>query len=253
MARIAYDGSAYGGSAYDERAAAAFRATRHLPDHGLRHWRAAVARHLRPGPGARLLDLGAGTGAWAQAFTDWYGVHVIAVEPAAAMRARCPYPIVVGGDAAAVPLRPACVDGAWLSTVIHHLPDLTAAASELRRVVRPGGAVLIRSAFPGRHHDISLFRYFPEAVRVLDAYPTVARVAAAFAGAGFTLIADEQVPQVTADSLAEAAAGLRREAHTPLKLITGQEYAAGLARLRRAAAHQPTGPVVDALSLLVLR
>jgi len=110
--------------------------------------------------------------------------------------------------------------------------------------------VLIRSAFAGRHHGIALFEWFPEAIRVLDTYPGVEAVEAAFAG--FTTVAFEPVPQVTAASLAEVAATIRREAHTPLQLLTDEEYAAGLARLRTAA-RTAEGPVVDALDLLVLR
>ena len=74
----------------------------------------------------------------------------------------------------------------------------------------------------------------------------------AFATAGFTVTGCEPVPQVTAPSIADAAAGLRREAHTPLQLISDEAYAAGVARLN-AAARTPSGPVIDALDLLVLR
>jgi SAM-dependent methyltransferase len=238
---------------YNSHHAAAFAATRHLPDQGLAGWREAVTRHLAPRPGLRLLDLGAGTGMWARAFTDWYdGLDVIAVEPAEAMRARCLHPRVLAGDAANIPLPDGSVDAAWLSTVIHHVPDLTAAARELRRVLRPGGPVMIRSAFAGRHHAITMFRFFPEAIRVLDTFPSVDDVEAAFATAGFAPVSLEQVPQTTAPSLREAAASLRREAHTLLQLITDDEYATGLARLHRAAEAE-SGPVIDALDLLVLR
>jgi hypothetical protein len=119
-------------------------------------------------------------------------------------------------------------------------------------VLRPGGPVLIRSAFAGRHHGIGLFRFFPEAIRVLDTFPTVDDVEAAFASASFTTVSFEPVPQLTAPSLREIAANLRREAHTPLQLITDDEYASGLARLHRAAQTE-SGPVIDALDLLVLR
>ncbi|OKI49613.1 class I SAM-dependent methyltransferase [Micromonospora sp. CB01531] len=239
--------------AYDDEAAAAFEATRHIPDQGLAAWRAAVTRHLDPRPGARVLDLGAGTGRWAAAFTDWYDdLDVIAVEPSAAMRARCVHPRVLPGDAANIPLPDHSVDAAWLSTVIHHVPDLAAAARELRRVVRGGGPVLIRSAFAGRHEAITLFRFFPEAIRVLDTFPSVADVAATFGACGFAVTAFDQIPQTTASSLSECATRLRREAHTPLQLITDDEYAAGLARLHRAARSEH-GPVIDALDLLVLR
>ena len=236
---------------YDEAGAAAFQAARELPREGLAAWRAAVARQLAPRPGMRLLDLGAGTGSWAAAFSDWYGIEVVGLEPSAAMRARARHPRMLAGDALAIPLRAASVDGAWLSTVVHHLTDLEAAAAELRRVLRPGAPVLVRSAFPGRHRRITLFRFFPEAVRVLDSYPSVARVRAAFATAGFRYRALEPVPQVSAASLAVAAARLRRDAHTPLRLLGDAEWERGLARLRAAAARE-TGPVVDVLDLLVL-
>jgi SAM-dependent methyltransferase len=239
--------------AYNSHDAAAYEADRHIPDRGLTAWRDAVARHLNPRPGTRLLDLGAGTGMWARAFTDWFdNIEVVAVEPAEAMRARCRHPHVLAGDADSIPLADSSVDAAWLSTVIHHVPDLTAAARELHRVLRPGGPVLIRSAFAGRHQAITLFRFFPEAIRVLDTYPSVDDVEAAFATAGFTTIAFEQIPQTTSPSLRDAAANLRREAHTPLQLITDDEYATGLARLHRAA-QAGSGPVVDALDFLVLR
>ena len=189
---------------------------------------------------------------WAAAFAELVGIDVVAVEPSEAMRARSAHHGVVGGDATAIPLADGSVDGAWLSTVIHHVPDLGAAAAELRRVLRPGAPVLIRSAFAGRHEGITLFRYFPEAIRVLDTYPGVADVRRAFATADFDYVALEPVPQVTFDCLGTAVERLCRDAHTPLKLITDAEYAAGVSRLR-VAAETEVGPVVDTLDLLVLR
>ena len=238
--------------AYDDAAADAFQASRELPPDGLSEWRAAIAHHLAPRPGMRVLDLGAGTGRWATVLVSWYGIRVVAVEPSAAMRARSRCGCMLAGHAAAVPLGASTMDGAWLSTVIHHLPDLPAAARELRRVLRPGAPVLIRSAFPGRHHGIGLFRFWPEAVAVLDAFPSVASVRTAFAAEGFSYVDLEPVRQLTAPSLATIAATARREAHTPLTLISDSAYEAGLARLRAAAAIEH-GPVSDTLDLLVLR
>ncbi len=237
---------------YSEAAAAAFHASRELPPDAFSNWRAAITRHLAPRPGMRVLDLGAGTGAWASALARWFAITVVAVEPSAAMRAYSRCSGVVAGDATALPLAPRVMDGAWLSTVIHHLPDLPAAARELRRVLRPGAPVLIRSVFPGRHHGIGLFHYWPEAIAVLDTFPSVDEARAAFAAAGFHYVALEPVRQVTASSLAGIAATAQREAHTPLMLITDDAYQAGLARLRAEAATQH-GPVIDTLDLLVLR
>ncbi|GAB3841030.1 hypothetical protein GCM10029963_11090 [Micromonospora andamanensis] len=237
---------------YDDTAAAAFAAGRELGRDGLVRWRQAVQHHLRPRSGSTLLDLGAGTGIWAGAFADWYDVRVLAVEPAPAMRSRCAHRPLLGGHAAALPLATSSVDGAWLSTMIHHVDDLEAMARELRRVLRPGAPVLIRSPFPGRHQRIALFGWFPEALRILDTYPGLATVRAAFARAGFPVSTVEPVAQTVAGSLAEYAERMDRRAHTPLQLITEAEYAAGMARLR-AAVGTVDGPIVDCLDLLVLR
>jgi ubiquinone/menaquinone biosynthesis C-methylase UbiE len=237
---------------YNERAAAAFEACRQLPPSAVIQWRAAIARHLEPRPGMRVLDVGAGTGMWAAALADWFSITVIAVEPSAAMRARSACPAMIGGDALALPLGAATMDGAWLSTVIHHLADLPAAARELARVLRPGAPILIRSAFAGRCQHIGLTRFWPETAAVLDTFPSVAEVRAAFAGAGFSRTALQPVRQMTASSLAVVAATIRRDAHTPLTLISDAAYQAGLARLQ-AAATTDARPVIDTLDLLVLR
>jgi SAM-dependent methyltransferase len=227
---------------YSDVAAAAFQVSRELPPDALSEWQAAIARHLAPRPGMRVLDLGAGTGTWAAALASWYGISVVAVEPSAAMRARSRWRGVLAGDATALPLAPGAMDGAWLSTVIHHLPDLPAAARELRRVLRPGSPVLIRNAFPGRHLGIGLFRYWPEAIAALETFPSVDDVRRAFAAAGFSYVALEPVRQMTAPSLGAIAATAQREAHTPLMLITDDAYQAGLTRLRAAAATQRKAP-----------
>jgi ubiquinone/menaquinone biosynthesis C-methylase UbiE len=72
---------------YDDQTAAAYKAVREIPRDGLSDWREAVRRQLRPSPGMTVVDIGAGTGVFATAFSDWFGLSVLAVEPSAAMRA----------------------------------------------------------------------------------------------------------------------------------------------------------------------
>ena len=151
---------------YDEQTAAAFKAVREVPRDGLSEWREAVRRHLQPSPGMTLVDIGAGTGTFATAFSDWFDVSVLAVEPSAAMRARIPRTPaikVLEGNASALPLPADSADAAWLSLVLHHIPDLEAAAHEIRRVLRPGAPVLIRRHLEGTNHDdrIENVRWFP--------------------------------------------------------------------------------------------
>ena len=100
-------------------------------------------------------DAGAGTGTWAAMLAGWSGITVAAAGPPATMRALSACPAMIGGDARAFPPGAATMDGAWLSAVVRHLPDLPAAARELARVLRPGALVLIRPAFAGRSRHIS--------------------------------------------------------------------------------------------------
>src|SRR3954454_23363677 len=73
---------------YDEQTAAAYKAVREVQRDGLSEWREAVRRHLRPTQGMTLVDIGAGTGQFTAAFSDWFDLNVLAVEPSAAETAR---------------------------------------------------------------------------------------------------------------------------------------------------------------------
>jgi SAM-dependent methyltransferase len=248
MARVDYD-----------QMAASYDRGRALSLEGLEGWRAALTAYLSPPSARPVLDLGAGTGLFADAIATWFDARVVAVEPSAGMRRQArqarwhPRVAYVGGQAERLPLRDRCCGGAWLSTVIHHLGDLPGCARELRRVLKPGSPVLIRSSFPGRHGGITLFRFFPGAGRIAEGFPTVEATVAAFQAAGFGFQALQSVPQVSAPSLRAAVERVRLRADSTLAPLSDDEFAAGLAALERAAAAEPTPtPVVDHLDLLVL-
>jgi len=243
---------------YDEPTATAFKAVRELPRDGLSEWHEAVSRHLRPSPEMTLVDIGAGTGAFSAAFADWFGLDVVAVEPSAAMRdeiPRRPDIEVFEGDACALPLPDASADAAWLSLVIHHIPDLEAAAHEIRRVLSPGAPVLIRQGFPGRLDGVELVRWFPETARAVATYPSVDETCEAFAAAGFRREAFEQVRETYGGSLADFLdeADRFRDADTTMRELTEAEFLRGKERLRRALETASPEPRSNWLDLLVLR
>jgi SAM-dependent methyltransferase len=255
MARVDYD-----------RMAADYVTGRALPAEGMAPWREAIRPWLPEAPGGAspVLDLGAGTGQFAAAIAGWFAVEVVALEPSGRMRAQgvraFPHRDVrwVAGVAERLPLRDRACAWAWVSTVVHHLDDLEAAAAELRRVLRPGAPVLVRQAFPGRLDDLSLYRrHFPAAAASLiegGELPSVERLSAAFATAGFRAEALRAVAQVSATSLAAYRDKVRLRADTGLRLLPDDQFAAGLATLDRAVAAETTPlPVVDRLDLLVLR
>jgi ubiquinone/menaquinone biosynthesis C-methylase UbiE len=255
---------------YDEQTAAAFKAVREVPRDGLSEWREAVRRHLRPSRGMALVDIGAGTGAFATAFSTWFGLGVLAVEPSDAMRdqiPRTPAIQVLEGNANALPLPDESADAAWLSLVIHHIPDLGAAAHEIRRVLRPGAPVLIRQGFPDRYEPsghlkfdtIELVRWFPETARTVETFPSLKDTCRAFAAAGFHQDALEQVRETQPASLADLLGQVDtfRQADTTIRNLTEDEFRRGKERLRRAVqrGEDPANPEPRSnwLDLLVLR
>jgi SAM-dependent methyltransferase len=94
--------------------------------------------------GARVLDLGAGTGKLTRPLLA-AGLDVVAVEPLDRMRAALAAAIgpvrALDGRAEAIPLGDASVDAAVCADAFHWF-DGDRAAAELHRVVRPGGAVM---------------------------------------------------------------------------------------------------------------
>ena len=224
---------------YDDPTAEAYKAVREIPRDGLAEWRDAVRRHLRPRPGMTLVDIGAGTGQFAAAFSDWFEIGVVAVEPSAAMRAqipRTPSIEVLEGDASALPLPDRSADAAWMSLVLHHVADLEAAAREIRRVLRPGAPMLLRQGFPGRLDGVELVRWFPETARAVDTYPSLEDTCAAFAAAGFRQDALERVRETYPGSLADFLGEVDtfRQADTTMRVLTDDEFVRDKERLRRA-------------------
>lgn len=97
------------------------------------------------GPGQRVIDLGAGTGKFVPLLLAT-GAEVIAVEPIAAMRhelaAGHPEVTVLEGSAEAIPLADGSVDVVVCAQAFHWFAT-SAALAEIRRVLRPGGALAL--------------------------------------------------------------------------------------------------------------
>ena len=96
--------------------------------------------------GQRALDVGCGPGALTEVLVARLGADAVtAVDPSppfvAACGARCPGVDVRSGRAEELPVGDAAFDVALAQLVLHFASDASAAASEMRRVVRPGGVV----------------------------------------------------------------------------------------------------------------
>jgi ubiquinone/menaquinone biosynthesis C-methylase UbiE len=247
---------------YDRRLYRAYRAGRALSADTGRLWMAAIAGHLGDVRAElTILDLGAGTGRFSAQLADAFDARVVAVEPSAKMRAEAErdgsHPRVVyrDGTADVIPAIDGEFDVAFLSMVIHHVPDPAACARELYRVVKPGGLVFVRNTFSGRLDGVPHYQFFP-AARAVDEtrLPRVERIRDAFGASGFEFVALDAVEQQIDPSLRDHYDRIRRRALSSFELISDAEFHEGLERMRRAVELETTPiPVLERIDLLVLR
>ena len=160
----------------------------------------------------------------------------------------------LAGDAESIPLADGACDAAWLAYMVHHVPDREACSRELARVLRPGGVVLVVGAYGEARKDISLFRYFPAALKVVDAFPLEDEIVSQFAAGGLQHVVTEDAMLESARSLAAAVERISRRADSTLQLISDAEFEDGLRRLKEAAvAETEPRPIIDRVDLLAFR
>lgn len=94
-------------------------------------------------PGGLVLDLGCGRGYWLEHLAQ-QGVAAVGLErDVERARQAAAHGPVACGDAVHLPLRDAGVALVWCIHVLHHLPDPPRVLAEVRRVLRPGGTLVL--------------------------------------------------------------------------------------------------------------
>jgi ubiquinone/menaquinone biosynthesis C-methylase UbiE len=117
---------------------------------------------LRPAPGERLLEIGVGTGYYSCELAEWVAPagmlelfdlqqefldHVMRAAAERGLSNLVP----ARGDATQLPYEDASVDAVILTAVLGEIPDTAAALREIRRVLKPGGRLVVGELFGDPH------------------------------------------------------------------------------------------------------
>jgi SAM-dependent methyltransferase len=210
-----------------------------------RSWGKAITQLVDPSSAA-VIDIGCGGGIYTRAWSDLGAASVTGVdfsEPIleAARESHGDLPGVQFrlGDAARTGLPTGTADIVFERALIHHTPDLLAVASEARRLLRPGGVLIIQDRSPEdmaqsgspTHPRGWFFEVFPHLLQVEDARrPTRERLAEVLRVAGFAGISTSSLWEI------------RRQ------YVDREEYLAEIAqRTGRSILHHLTDPQLDHL------
>jgi SAM-dependent methyltransferase len=113
-------------------------------------------------PVRNLVDIGGRGKPYAQFFSNCVANHyVLDIEAAPS--------VDIVGDARSMPLADSCIDVVLITQVLEHVPDPIAVIAEIRRVLKPGGILLLSvpSVFPQHGSPGDYWRYMPQGLHYI--------------------------------------------------------------------------------------
>jgi demethylmenaquinone methyltransferase/2-methoxy-6-polyprenyl-1,4-benzoquinol methylase len=196
---------------------------------------------LAGAPGSRLADIGGGTGNYALAL-EREGWRPVVVDRSAEMLARAAAKglVTVEADAQRLPFAAETFDAAMMISMMHHVEDRGGALAEARRILKPGGRLVLMGFTGEDAATLWILDYFPSSRIWMEAtHPPRAAILDELPGARlvafqFEDLEDASLAALSAEPrrLLEAAERGRTSYFERMQRDHADELQAGLARLR---------------------
>jgi SAM-dependent methyltransferase len=183
--------------------------------------------------GCRVLDVGCGPGSVLEQLARRFDVEGVGIDASPKMievaRSEAPDIEFHVGWAEDLPFPDAIFDAVVSRMVVHHL-DRPRAFAEMRRVLRPGGRVVVTTTDPAGFGTIWMEPYFPSYVDIeRRRFPDGDTLRVEFEEAGLGAVRVESLVLERRFDRETALRKLRGRAYSTFTLISDEEYEAGVA------------------------
>jgi ubiquinone/menaquinone biosynthesis C-methylase UbiE len=191
--------------------------------------------------GSMVLDIGCGTANNTLLFASSVPSRVIGLDISFGMlkkaRRKSEQIGLVQGPAGSLPFAGETFQFAFMTDVLHHLPDISQAIKEIHRVLRSGGSLCVVTQSHKQIDSRMTSRFFPASASVdKERYPDVDVVEACLLNSGFADVdpkAYNFAPTKLGNNYLETAT---KRGYSMLHKISNEEYERGLADLKAAFA-----------------
>jgi ubiquinone/menaquinone biosynthesis C-methylase UbiE len=206
--------------------------------------RREVAAFVGATPERSVLEVGCGTGHWLREVVQ-AGGRIVGVDRSWNMLeraiAREPGALLVQGRAETLPFSPGSFECVLCINALHHFSDVDVFVAEVRRVLQPGGGILVVGLDPHAGDDRWwIYDAFPAALEAdRQRYPATHVIRHALVAAGFRECATrvaQHMPAAVPFRTARALGMLDRSSTSQLMVIDDEAYERGIAGLQEAQA-----------------
>jgi ubiquinone/menaquinone biosynthesis C-methylase UbiE len=202
----------------------------------------ALRTFVRPELTGRVLEIGCGTGHWLRLLNE-QAVRVAGVDASGNMlalaRTAAPDVPLVRGRAEQLPFGDQLFKRAFCINAFHHFEDQLGFLAEARRVLTPGGEIMIVGLDPHTGRDRwYIYDYFEPALAIDQArYSPSHQIREWMERLGYTRVRTSEVQHSPVRLSARAAieqGRLEKNATSQLAVLSDEDYQHGVARIRRA-------------------
>jgi len=200
-------------------------------------WAEETARLAGLDDGSLVLDLGCGTGIYTVGIGLETAASMCGLDPTPTMLARAreksksiPWMNAVGEW---LPIRACVFDGVFSSQVWHHIADKQKTADECFRVLKPGGALVIRTISHEQLRKKVVFEYFPKILASqLEVYPSEEDFNRYFRNAGFSSTEHLSYTMERYQQSSELMEIAEKKLWSMFRTVTPEGLAQGITKLR---------------------